>query len=282
MKTNVKTMLKLFLVVLVFGSLVTACKKDKSNDEAQVAVKLTDDPFPFEFVSEANVDITKIELKNDNGEYVTVYSGSHTVNVANYTNGATAEVTVSSIPEGTYNEARVTVGGVTIKLSNNNTFNFNGNGSFETSVAINPEIKVSNGEEVDLLFDMDLSDSVEFSGSFFGGWINNVAQITGISSFNPDLRAVSLDKTGSIEGQVNDNSGNPVAYAEVKVKYDYDNDGTDEDVSTIADANGHYKIIGLPAGIYKIEVDTENSGDADVDNVSVSVQHNTTVDLTVQ
>lgn len=282
MRTNVKTMLKLFLVVLVFGSLMTACKKDEQKDEGKVAVKMTDDPFPFQFVTEANVKITKIELKNeDTDEYVTVFSGNSEVNIANYTNGDTAEITLATLPAGTYKKAKVTIGGVTVTLSNNQTFDYTGNGSFEAETPIFPEIVVHNGDQTNLLFDMDLSDSIEFSGNFMD-WITDPLQITGISSFDPDLRAVNLSHTGSIEGQVNDNSGNAVAYAEIKVKYDYDNDGMDDDVTTIADANGHFKIIGLPQGTYKVEVDTDNHGDAEVDNVSVTVQHNTTVNVTLQ
>jgi len=281
MKTNLKMMTKLLLLILVTGSLFTACKKDAEDNDAKVAVKLTDDPFPYNFVAEANVDFTKIELKNENGDYVTVYSGNHTENVAAYTNGATANVTVAAVPPGTYTDVRVTIGDVSVKLTNNETYSVNAATEFETEVPVYPEITVSEGDEVDLLFDMDLSDSIEFSGSFFGGWISDITQIMGIQSFDPDIRAVVLEQTGSISGQVTDANGNAVAYAEVKVKYDYDDDGMDEDVTTIADANGHYKIIGLPAGTYKVEVDTENNGDANVDNVSVSVKQETTVNVTV-
>ena len=281
MKTNVKMMTKLLLLILVTGSLFTACKKDAEDNDAKVAVKLTDDPFPYNFVAEANVDFTKIELKNENGDYVTVYSGSHTENVAAYTNGATANVTVAAVSPGTYTDVRVTIGGVTVKLTNNETYSVDAATSFETEVPIYPEITVSEGDEANLLFDMDLSDSIQFSGGFFGDWISDIMQISGIQSFDPDIRAVVVEHTGSISGQVIDDNGDAVAYAEVKVKYDYDADGNDEDVTTIADANGQYKIIGLPAGTYKVEVDTENNGDVDVDNVSVSVKQETTVNVTV-
>ncbi len=280
MKTNVKTMLKALFLILVIGSFMTAC--NKKDDQAKVAVQLTDDPFPMGFVAEANIQVTKIELKNTDGSYVTVFEGSKTVNMVDYTNGSTTEVTVNSVPEGTYNGARITLGEVSVKLNNNNTFTFNGSANHQVEVGINPSLEVSNGDEGDLLFDLDLSDSFDFSGSFMGNWISNIAQITGINNFEPDFRAVALDQTGSVSGQVVDANGNPVAYAYVEVKYDYNGDGVPDSVSTIAKADGTFKIIGLPQGAYELKAETENDGNATVGSVNVSVQHNTTVTVNVQ
>jgi len=279
MKTNAKLITKMTLMLLLVGTLFTACKKN--DDDAKVAVQLTDDPFPMGMVAEANIGVAKIELKDSEGNYVTVYEGNTSVNMVNYTNGATAEVSVNSLPEGTYTEARITLNAASVTLNNNEHFNASVNTSHGYTVQVNPSLEVQQGHTEDLLLDLDLSDTFSFSGGFMGGWINNMLDITGISSFNPDFRAVNLSKTGTIEGQVSDNNGNAVAYAEVKVAYDYDGDGIDENVTTIAKADGTYKIIGLPAGSYDVEVDTENNGSTTVNNVSVSVQHSATANVTV-
>ncbi len=280
MKTNVKRLLKLFLFLLLLGSLTTAC--DKKKDEGTVAVKLTDDPFPVQFIGAVNVEITKIELKDTNDNYVTVFEGHKTINVADYTNGTTANVTLSNVPDGTYNKARVTIGDVSVTLTNNTTFTFNANGSMQAEVKIGPALEVQNGQFGNLLFDIDLADSLEFSGNFLGDWITDITQITGIADFEPDFRAVDLDKTGSVSGTVVDVNGNPAAYARVEVEYDYDDDGMPDSVSTHAKADGSFKIIGLPQGTYKLKVDTEDNGEAEIDNVNVAVKQTTTVNVSLQ
>ena len=275
-----KTSIKLFLLLLVTGSMMTACKKD--DDKAKVSVQLTDDPFPVQFLAEANVEITKIELKNDQDDYVVVFEGHKTTNVANYTNGSTAEVTVKTVPNGTYKGVRVTVGNVSVKMTDNTVFEFNAAAGSQSEVDIEPALQVSDGQVGDLLLDLDLADSFEFSGSFMGGWITSIAQITGIDDFDADFRAVALNKTGTVSGTVKDANDEPVAYADVKIKYDYNGDGLDDDVTTHTEADGHFKIIGLPQGVYKLKVETENNGDIEIDNVNVSVQHNTNVNVVVQ
>ena len=279
MKYRMKSITKMMLMFILTATVFTACKKD--NDDAKVAVKLTDDPFPMGMVAKAEIGVAKIELKDANGNYVTVFEGDSQVNMVDYTNGATAEVNVESLPEGTYNEAKITLNAASVTLTNNEHFDASASVNHSYTVRVNPAIEVTQGNTEDLLLDLDLSDTFRFSGSFMGGWFNSVADITGIGSCHPDFRAVSLSHTGSVEGQVVDANGNGVAYAYVSVSYDYDGDGHADSVSTICDANGHYAIIGLPEGTYTVEVEADHHANVDVSNVSVNVQHETTVNVTV-
>ncbi len=276
MNLKVKKMQKMFIAIFAVAILFTACKKD--DTEAKVAVQLTDDPFPMGMVTAANIGVAKIELKNSNGDYITVFNGNREVNMVNYTNGTTAEVSVNAVPEGTYTEAKITLNRAEVSLTDGTHFNANVSASHSYTVRISPAVEVSEGDTEHLLLDLDLSDSFRFQGNFMGGWISH---ITGIQSFNPDFRAVCLSHTGTLEGQVVDHNGNAVAYAYVEVEYDYDGDGMDETVSTIADVNGNYRIIGLPAGEYDISVEAENGFDGDVDDVTVSVNHTSSVNITI-
>lgn len=278
MRKNIKLTLKVLALLMLFGGLMTACKKNQ--DESQVAVKVTDAPFPMPFVSEANIGMTKIELRNTNGDYVTVFNGNTSVNLVNYTNGATAEVAIQTIPAGTYTQVKITMGDVSVKLTDNRTFDFTATANHSFSQNINPELEIANNTPSELLIDIDLSESFEFTG--ITSWINNVLDITGINNFVPKFRAVNLSQTGSISGQVVDANGNPVANAMVHVSYDYNNDGQDEQVSTIAKADGTFKIIGLPQGNYTVEASADNNLVGNVSNVNVSIQHETSVNIVVQ
>jgi len=281
MKSNATQIIKTLLMLLVVGTFMTACSSD--DDDATVSVKLTDDPFPIGLVSEAQVGVAKVELVDSEGNTVTVFEGNTNVNMVNYRNGVTAEVGVNTVPPGTYVQARVTLSEASVTLQNQERFQANVATSFSYGVTINPAIEVGEGEEANLLLDLDLSDSFKFEGNFLpGSWIQDVADITGLSSFEPDFRAVCLSKTGTIEGQVTDANGAVVAYAYVEVEYDYNGDGVPDSVSTIADENGHYAIaiVGLPEGTYTVRVETETATKEEA-NISVSVQQNATVDVTI-
>ncbi|GEM_PF-2543732 len=273
MKKVVKQTMKKILLMGIFSILLMSCKKE---NEGTVAIKVTDDPFPMSFVSEANVKYAKVEFKNDKGEYITVYEGNTNINMVNYTNGATTEVGVKKLPKGTYTEARVSISDVNVRLSDNRTFHhdFGGSHSHVVSVAIDPVLEIKAGDNHDVLLDLDLSHSFTFGGLPFGGWFNNVSQIIGISNFHADFRCVDLDQTGDISGTVKDGNGNAIAGAYVYVEYDYDHDGTAEEVSTICESNGTYTIKGLPVGTYTVKVHAHGHPHASTGNVSVTHHHN--------
>jgi len=280
MKSKVKTSIQFLSMLLIFAGLITSCSDDDDTDistsEGSVAVELTDDPFPMAQVSAANIGVAKIELKDSEGNYVTVFEGNSEVNMVNYTNGATAEVTVNAVPEGSYVEAKITLSSASVDLSDGTHFDASVSTSQSYSVQISPTLEVSAEQNESLLLDLDLSDSFEFQFSVVGDLLS---EITGLSSFEPDFRAVCLSKTGSVEGTVTDTNGEVVAYAYVEVEYDYNGDGDPESVSTIADENGHYAFIGLPEGSYEVKAESENGeGTAEV---SVDVQQTSSVNVTV-
>ena len=276
MNTKMK---KIQIIALLSLALIfmNACKKD---DESKVSVKLTDDPFPIGMASAANIGIAKIELKNSDGNYVTVFNGNANVNMLNYTNGATAEVTVNTVPEGTYVEAKIYLNSASVELSDGRNFDAEVSASHSHTVSINPAVEVGANDTGELLIDMDLSDSFNFQVSGMGGWISDVMDIMGLSSFNPDFRAVNLSQTGSIEGSVTDANGNSVAYAYVHISYDYNGDGDPDTVSTICDEHGHYAIIGIPEGNYTVVAETSNNSGLTT-GVQVSVQHNVAANVTI-
>jgi len=273
-----RKILKGFALLLFSMFFLHACKKE--DDNTKISVKMTDDPFPVNMINAANIGLAKIELKDSSGNYVTVFNGNTEINMINYTNGVTTEVSVNSVPEGNYTEARISLNGASVELSDGRIFQAPGSASNTYQVKIYPPVVVPEGETAELLIDMDLSDSFGFQASGWSGWIDDITDITGLSFFSADFRAVNLAQTGSIEGSVTDSNGNNVAYAYVQVQYDYDGDGQAESVSTIADANGYYAIIGLPQGTYTVSAESGNANGS-ISNVEVNAQHNIAANLTI-
>ncbi len=254
---------KAIIVALVMGVFVS-CNDDDDIPSGQgtVTVKLTDDPFPFDFVTEANIGVAKVELKNAIGEYVVVFEGNSNFNMVGLTNGSTKNVVTTNIKKGTYQEARVTLNAASIKLSNGTSFDMNADAQRFYVVSISPVLEVEEGEASDILFDLDINDSFEFEGAWMGDWVPNVASILGCS-FDAHFRACDLDKTGEIEGKVTV-SGEALENAYVYIEVN------GQEITTQTEANGSFTFIGIAEGSYTVSVETKENGSTSVTNIQVS------------
>lgn len=269
-----KTIVNKLLIFVLITSFMVSCNKDDEGTHGTVKTAITDDPFPFDFVAEANVSIAKIELKNENGEYVTVFEGNAGYNMVGLTNGATANVNTTSIENGTYNEARITLSGASVQLTNNQNFDLNTQASGTSTITIDPALVVDSSQDSELLLDLDINDSFNFegmSGVQLPDWITSIDSILGCS-FDADFTAVDLNQTGTITGTVQDASGAIQANALVTVEV---NGNT---MSTQTDANGNFTFIGVANGSYTVDAEASNDNDG---NTSVSVSGNATASCSI-
>jgi hypothetical protein len=256
----------------VFTGLLSACTDNKKDNDnvGDVSVKLTDAAFPFDFVSQANVGITKIEFKNSKGEYVTVFetSNNRSYNILDYTNGNTATVENNTLPVGTYTHSRVTFGNASVNMNGSTTgsggnsiFNFNNLPQKTYEVACYPVLDVEDAGNSDVLIDIDANKTFQFqSNGFFGNWINLITNITGCS-YTPAFRVCDLNKTGKITGNVT-SKGQNIKNAFVTVTV-----GNNE-IATHTETNGTYAFIGIPEGNYTVKVELDNGN---VSSQSVTV-----------
>ncbi len=264
MKEMFKKFMMLFLVMAIFIS----CSDDNdinTDGQGQVKVQLTDGPFPFNFVTQANVEIAKIQLQDSNGALVTVFEGSAAYNMIGLANGVSTDIATANIPVGTYVEARVTLSDASIKLSNNTVFDLNVSTSIQYVFDINPGLVVEDAISSDLLFDLDINDSFQFfgmGGVQFPSWINSMDLIQGCN-FNPDFRVCDRDLTGEISGTVTVN-GNTEANVQVYIYVD------GHRISTHTEADGSFTFVGIPNGTYTVHANTSTNANVSVANVSVA------------
>ena len=281
MTNLLKKLVLLTLLISVFYS----CEKDETTEgtKGNVTAKLTDAPFPFTFVSEANIGIAKIELKNTDGDYVVVFEATANTNynLLDYTNGATASVATNSIETGTYSHAKVTLSGASILMNgsiddgetDNTIFNFDTEATGSYEIAIEPQLEVEEGEESNVLFDVDVNETFNFttSGILPGGWFGFITQIASCD-FNPAIRVCDLDKTGEITGTVT-SDGIHVENAHVSVVVNGDT------IAAHTKPDGTFTFIGINAGSYDVEVSIPNQGTHRM-SVTVSGTNTSVVDFT--
>jgi hypothetical protein len=260
MKTSMK---KLFILMLIAGFFASCTDSKDDNDNAgDVSVKLTDAAFPFGFVSKANVGITKIEFKNANGEYITVFesgnSAGNSYNILDYTNGKTVIVKNHILPVGVYSHSRVTFGEASVIMNGsitgsgeNSFFNFNNSYPKIIEVACDPVLDIEDAGNSDVLIDIDADKSFQFQSSgVFGNWINLITNIEGCT-YNPTFRVCDLNKTGKISGNVTYkgvNTQNAIVTVTV----------SNNVLASHTEANGTYAFIGVPAGSYNVKVELED------------------------
>ncbi len=268
------------LIVPLFAILVlVSCEKDDTTipaGEGKVTVTLTDAPFPFEFVTQANIGVAKVEVKTANGEFVTLFDGSTSYNMVNLTNGATAEVKTTNIKAGTYVEARVTLNDASVELSNGTKFNLNSAATGTTTITIEPELVVEEGSASEVLFDLDVDNSFKFGpigGGYFSDWISTISSITNCD-FDADFRVCDLDRTGKITGKVTV-GGNTEENAQVYVSVD------GHKIYTHTKTDGTFTFIGIAPGTYTVYVNTEDGKTAQAGSIVVSEKGTANCTVTV-
>ncbi len=274
-----KKILPVLMTMLMLTLALFSCKKKTPSGEVQV--KLTDDPVTFPFISSVDVTIGKVELKNaETDEYITVFDGQGTYNIAGLTNGQTASLQITTLPAGDYDEVKVTITSVDVTLTDSRHFTMNFNGGITADSDIKPELHVANNGSAELLLDFDLAESLDFNTNGLD-IITNVAQILGLNDFDPDFRAVDMSQAGNITGTVTDANGQTYAFAEVYVEAndDLDGDGDADDVTTYTDANGNFTLLALPPGTYTVHAKAQDGTELTSDT-SVTVQAGGEVQVT--
>ena len=240
-----------FALIVLF----TGCNKSADNTgTGQLAIKVTDAPFPIDMVESASVTITKVEIRkagdgiSDANPFIVLLEDTLTFNLIELRNGVVDELLKMEIPEGKYNLLRLYVEEATLKIKDGDTYKVKVPSGQQTGIKIfvRPDFYVTGGLTTELLLDFDLSRSFQMIGSF-----NNPRGINGFH-FKPVIRAVNNSTAGRIIGTVADTSLVKLANAQVWVMQDT------VIAETFTDSLGHYGIIGLPAGEYSLFATKEN------------------------
>ncbi len=278
---------KIFLCSLCLAFLaIVGCSDDDSNPNGEpmgrLTVQLTDAPFPFDLVAEANVTIFKVDARlkgglegdsiGDGSSFVTLMEEELAVNLLELSNGVTQELADLDVPVGTYDLIRVYVNGVNVVLTDGRSFDLDVPSGQQTGIKIfiDPGLAVSGGISSDLLLDFDVSRSFVAKGN-----LDTPAGITGFN-FKPVIKASNLSTAGTLSGTVVQMDGEttlPLEAAQVSV-LDANNGAVTSGATT---EEGSYSILGLEAGTYKVF--TSLNGYLDSDTLEVKI---TAANITVQ
>lgn len=284
----------LFSVLSIFIFLLTSCSEDKAANDTEsgrLTVQLTDAPFPFDLVAEANVTVFKVDARLADGEdnesedmeddsqssFVTLMEEEIPVNLLDLTNGTTEQLADLEVPAGTYDLIRVYLKGITIVLTDGRSFDLKVPSGEQTGIKvfINPPLTVVGGLSSDLLLDFDVSRSFVAKGDS-----KSVDGITGFN-FKPVIKVCNLSTAGTLSGMVTtlqEEVSVPLENAQISVL------DTNEDpvTSGATDVDGNYTIMGLEAGTYKVFASLNGYVISDILEIQIVAANKTVQDFVLE
>jgi hypothetical protein len=280
------------LFVLLFAALmlVFSCsdENDTGGDTGKLIVQLTDAPFPHDLVAEANVTIFKIEARyiadiidydmegtimeeeEEGSPFIVLMEEEILVNLLELTNGVTETLLNTDVPVGTYDLIRVYVKGVNVVLEDGTTYDLKVPSGEQTGIKIfiKPGLTVNGGLTADLLLDFDVSKSFVAKG--------NLKAISGFN-FKPVIKACNRSTTGTLKGLITESVDNVNVGAEGAQVAIFADDTLI--TTTFTDVDGGYMVMGLDAGLYRVEVEKEGYEMQTVEGIEITVANKTELDF---
>ena len=264
------------LSVFVLSALIlSSCGDGDTEGSGQLNVRMTDAPFPTDEVEEANITISKIEIRqsggNEGAPYTTILETEVSANLLDLTNGVTENLASVEIPAGSYDQVRIYVSDASVLLKNGTNYDLTipSGASSGLKVFIDPDIEVVGGLTAELLLDVDVSQSFIPLGS-----PNN--PINGFN-FKPVIKASNESFAGRLIGNVSttiEGETSPVANAQVSV-FAADTLNT----TTFTGEDGSYAVLGLDAGLYDVTVESEGYTSSTNEDTEIVAANATTVDF---
>ncbi|AIY14700.1 DUF4382 domain-containing protein [Cellulophaga baltica] len=269
----------LSMVFLLFGC---SDNNDTANGSTgTLSIQLTDAPFLYDMVAEANVTIFKIDARYkggvetdsvsaDGNSFITLSEEEVPINLLELTNGITENLVNLEVPAGTYDLVRVYVKGVNVILNDGTVYDLNVPSGEQTGIKvfIQPGLVVQGGLSSDLLLDFDVSKSFVAKGGR-----NNLSGF----NFKPVIKASNLATAGTLKGLVTtteDNISVGLEGAQVSVIV-----ADTINTTTFSDIDGRFVIMGLQEGSYDLLVALEGYTAERKEGIAIVASNNTTQDV---
>jgi hypothetical protein len=246
------------------------CQKDQNDKTGTIVMKISDAPFPIGLIDEANVKITKVEIRNqeetEEKPFLTLMEEDMEFNLLELRNGVSAKLLEMEVPVGNYDLIRLYVEDASIKVKDFDTYSVKVPSGAQTGIKvfIKPALKIAGGLTTEVLLDVNVDKSFVLKG--------NMDTPAGIKGFNfkPVIRAVNNTTAGVVEGVVMDPDSVLLSDASVWIEQDT------VVTSAFTDSEGFYAMPGILAGIYSISAVKEGFDTLTFEGVEV-VEGNLTV-----
>jgi hypothetical protein len=253
-------MKRLLLAAISLALLGCSDATTTGGGAGRTRVYLTDSPFPYGDIAAVNVYIARIEASASTDtsglvpvQWVTIATPERTFNLLDFQGGSTTLLGEADLPADEYSAVRVVINTNRSSVVKNDgsqaPVHWPLSGDLALYAIVEPVLSVPTaGAQIVLDFDVGQTFLNDGSGGFY---------------FSPWIRAVNEAATGSVTGTVTATSieGETIPVANIAVSA-YRDAGLFEDSappygllglgSARTDAQGHYVIGYLPAGLYDL------------------------------
>jgi len=267
--------LQKWIVVIAIGVvtpfLFTQCNDDNGNTEkGNVNMKMTDAPIDNANVQGAFVTVSEIRV---DGEAVDGFE-KQTIDLTAYQQGNAKLMASDEMDVASYNSVSVVLDysqdasgnspGCYVLTEDNVKHTLNATSQSQSEITINDGFDVESASENNVVIDFDLRKTIQ-SGNESSG--QSEFSFVTASEMESSLRAVVESESGSIEGDVSDDSsadGEMVVYAYNKGEFDSETETQGQGQSNVmfanavtsakVDGNGSYTLSFLKEGEYEVHI----------------------------
>lgn len=248
----------LIIIMCAVGMMSLQACSNRSNENANVQVKMTDSPANFDALI---INITEIEAHTSgagaNSGWHVLSNTPMTVNIMSLTDGKTQLLANNQLKADNYDAIRLVLGTGNKVVIGGQTFALTIPSSLQSGIKINTNMNLSGGQNASILLDFNASASLNLSTNL--GYI-----------LKPVISVVNYNEEGNISGTILPAKAHAALIA----------DNSQDTTATYADTtSGDFKLVGLQAGTYTVHVYADSSSYNDTTLTGIQVNANSTTKL---
>jgi hypothetical protein len=252
-----KNIFILAMVVVSACMIFNGCSKSTRTDsDGRITIYLTDKPADFDSV---NIVVREISVHLAEGDsssgWMVICDTIQYFNLLELRNGAQVLFGDDQLEPGHYNQIRLKVTDGCNLVVEGNHYDLKIPSGYQSGIKINHQFWIEENETYELLLDFDAQKSIIEKGN-------------GEYQLKPVIRAIPMQTSGSISGTVNPEEAEAFALA-----------SPDTVSSSHTDIDGFFKLVGLPAGTYSVQIVPDDDAYADSTITDVVVVGGQTTNL---
>lgn len=224
-------MKKLLLILCITGlTLFSSCGEETAplTGDYSYKIRMTDAPAPYTAI---NVDILGVSIVDGKGQTVNLSTNAGVHNLLQLTNGADMLLGNTYLNNNEIRQIKLNLGTNNTLVANGQTYPLSLSNEDKQGLTITISQMLEENANNEILLDFDANSSVIATGE-------NTYKL------RPVIRTVDTSITGSISGTI-DNTSMAVISAVSSSNVSY---------TTGVDANGNFKVQGLPTGSYTLTI----------------------------
>ena len=247
-------MLKSLTAASLFTLLFLGCDGagdgDVTSGTGTFKIEVFDSPPP-DSVENIFITLKEVSVHKAGGGWDTLSQPEVTLDFLELINGVTASLVDEPLESGDYTQMRLVVADSNTVVINGESYPLKIPSGEQTGIKLNLNFTVLDDEIIEVMVDFDASKSITWT--------------PGNYKLSPVFKVFKKVLSGTVAGSVNDSSGTSLVNAVVTAT------GSSDDVSTVTDSTGAYKLI-LPEDSYSIEASADGFAGADTTYTGVQVQ----------